>query len=59
VKKTTVKKRPVHAYKEISGDHDLKDLLKDLNITTRPVLSLYDEETKIQTLQLKKKNKRW
>ena len=50
MKKTTVKKLPVHVYKEISGDHDLKDLLKDLNITTRPVLSLYDEETKIQTL---------
>ena len=46
MKKTTVKKLPVHVYKEISGDHDLKDV----NTTTRPVLSLYDEETKIQTL---------
>ena len=41
---------PVNVYKEISGDHDLKDL----NITTRPVLSLYDEETKKQTLGTRK-----
>ena len=41
---------PVNVYKEIRGDHDLKDL----NITTRPVLSPYDEETKIQTLGTRK-----
>ena len=37
---------PVNVYRDISGDHDLKDL----NTSIRPVLSLYDEETKIQTL---------
>lgn len=34
---------PVGVYKDVSGDHTLKDL----NTTVRPVLSLYDEETKI------------
>ncbi|XP_068692890.1 uncharacterized protein [Montipora foliosa] len=37
-------------YKEISGDHDLQDL----NTTFRPVLSLYDEKTQIQTLGTRK-----
>ena len=37
---------PVNVYKDISGDHELKDL----NTSIRPILSLYDEETKIQTL---------
>ena len=41
---------PVNVYKGISGDHDLKDL----NTTIRPVLSLYDEETKMQTLGTRK-----
>ena len=41
---------PVNVYKDISGDHELKDL----NTSIRPVLSLYDEETKIQTLGTRK-----
>ena len=41
---------PVNVYKDISGDHELKDL----NTSIRPVLSLYDEETKIQTLRTRK-----
>ena len=41
---------PVSVYKDVSGDHTLKDL----NTTVRPVLSLYDEETKIQTLGTRK-----
>ena len=41
---------PVDLYKEISGDHDLQDL----NTTFRPVLSLYDEKTQIQTLGTRK-----
>ena len=41
---------PVSVYKDISGDHNLKDL----NKTVKPVLSLYDEETKIQTLGTRK-----
>lgn len=41
---------PVGVYKDVSGDHTLKDL----NTTVRPVLSLYDEETKIQTLGTRK-----
>ena len=40
----------VNVDKDISGDNDLKDL----NTTFRPVLSLYDEETKIQTLGTRK-----
>ena len=41
---------PVNVYKDISGYHELKDL----NTSIRPVLSLYDEETKIQTLGTRK-----
>ena len=41
---------PVNVYKDISGDYDLTDL----NTVVKPVLSLYDEETKIQTLGTKK-----
>ena len=41
---------PVGVYKEISGDHELQDL----NTTVRPTLSLYDEKTKIKTLQTRK-----
>ena len=41
---------PVNVYKDISGDHELKDLKTSI----RPVLSLYDEETKIQTLGTRK-----
>ena len=41
---------PVNVYKDIIGDHELKDL----NTSIRPVLSLYDEETKIQTLGTRK-----
>ena len=41
---------PVNVCKDISGDHDLKDL----NTSIRPVLSLYDEETKIQILGTRK-----
>ncbi len=37
---------PVSVYKDVSGEYNLKDL----NTTIRPVLSLYDKETKIQTL---------
>ena len=37
-------------YREISGDYDLQDL----NTTFRPVLSLYDEKTQIQTLGTRK-----
>ena len=33
---------PLNVYKDISGDNDLKDL----NTEFKPVLSLYDEETK-------------
>ena len=41
---------PVNVYKDISGDNDLKDL----NTEFKPVLFLYDEETKIQTLGTRK-----
>ena len=41
---------PVNVYKDISGDYDLTDL----NTVVKPVLSLYDEETKIQTLGTRK-----
>ena len=41
---------PVGVYKEISGDHDLQDT----NVTARPISSLYDEKTKIQTLRTRK-----
>ena len=41
---------PVNVYKDISGDYDLTDL----NTVFKPVLSLYDEETKIQTLGTRK-----
>ena len=37
-------------YKDISGDYDLTNL----NAAVKPVLSLYDEETKIQTLGTRK-----
>ena len=37
-------------YKDIRGDHELKDL----NTSIKPVLSLYDEETKIQFLGTRK-----
>ena len=40
----------VNVYKDISGDNDLKDL----NTQFKPLLSLHDEETKIQTLGTKK-----
>ena len=40
----------VNVYKDISGDNDLKDR----NIEFKPLLSLYDEETKIQTLGTRK-----
>ena len=40
----------VSVYKDISGDNDLKDR----NIEFKPLLSLYDEETKIQTLGTRK-----
>ena len=36
----------MNVYKDISEDYDLTDL----NTAVKPVLSLYDEETKIQTL---------
>ena len=36
----------VSVYKDISGNHELKDL----NTSISPVISLYDEGTKIQTL---------
>ena len=39
-----------NVYKDISGDNDLKDL----NTEFKPLLSLYDEETKIQTLGTRK-----
>ena len=41
---------PVSVYKDISVD----DNLKDLNTAFKPVLSLYDRETKIQTLETRK-----
>ena len=41
---------PVNVYRDISGDHDLKDL----NTSIRPVLYLYDEEIKIQSLGTRK-----
>ena len=41
---------PVNVYKDISGGIDLKDL----NTEFKPVLSLYDEETKIRTLGTRK-----
>ena len=41
---------PVSVYEDISGDHDLNYL----NTTVRPVLSLNDEETKIQALGTRK-----
>ena len=41
---------PVNVYKDISVD----DNLKDLNTAFKPVLSLYDKETKIQTLGTRK-----
>ena len=37
-------------YKDISGDHQLNDI----NTSVRPVLSLYDEKTKISTLGTRK-----
>ena len=40
----------MNVYKDISGDYDLTDL----NTVVKPVLSLYDEETKIQTLGTRK-----
>ena len=40
----------VNVYKDISRDNDLKDR----NIEFKPLLSLYDEETKIQTLGTRK-----
>ena len=40
----------MNVYKDISGDNDLKDR----NIEFKPLLSLYDEETKIQTLGTRK-----
>ena len=40
----------VNVYKDISGDNDLEDR----NIEFKPLLSLYDEETKIQTLGTRK-----
>ena len=36
----------VNVYKDISGDNNLKDL----NTAFKPVLSLYDKETKMQTV---------
>ena len=41
---------PVSLYKDISGDHQLNDI----NTSVRPVLSLYDEKTKISTLGTRK-----
>ena len=41
---------PLNVDKDISGHNDLKDL----NTAFKPVLSLYDEETKIQTLGTRK-----
>ena len=41
---------PVNVYKDISGDYDLTDL----NTVVKPVLSLYDEGTKFQTLETRK-----
>ena len=40
----------MNVYKDISGDYDLTDL----NTVVKPVLSLYDEGTKIQTLGTRK-----
>ena len=40
----------VNVYKDVSGDNDLKDL----NTAFKPAPSLYDEETKIQTLKTRK-----
>ena len=41
---------PVNIYKDTIGGNDLKDL----NTAFKPFLSLYDEETKIQTLGTRK-----
>ena len=40
----------VNVYKDISGDNTLKDL----NTAFKPVLSLYDKETKMQTVGTRK-----
>ena len=40
----------MNVYKDISGDYDLTDL----NTVVKPFLSLYDDETKIQTLGTRK-----
>ena len=40
----------VNVYKDISGDNNLKDI----NTAFKPVLSLYDKETKMQTVGTRK-----